>query len=220
MSDIHNDYDNFRKMLSLIKFGIDDQMYIVGDIFDRGDKPVELYYEIKKHSNIIPIQGNHDRWLAEYIEQHVSGKRQAPYPYNSFELLEKHLSDTDLCDFSHWILGMPLQVVINIEDRVYLLAHAKTSAPNVLAGEDYYVMGEVDYQYLQNGIAGYISILGHTPTKTIRYWIGEESKSPYDIWCNKKNTLWAIDCGNGYRKKKKGFKLGCLRLNDGQCFYV
>lgn len=63
MSDIHNDYDSFREMLEKINFSKEDKLYINGDIFDRGYKPVELYFEILKYqyrNNITCIRGNHD----------------------------------------------------------------------------------------------------------------------------------------------------------------
>ena len=35
MSDIHGKYDKFIKMLELIEFSENDELYILGDIFDR-----------------------------------------------------------------------------------------------------------------------------------------------------------------------------------------
>lgn len=42
-------------------------MILAGDIFDRGNQPIELYFEILKYPNIQVIQGNHDVWLAREI---------------------------------------------------------------------------------------------------------------------------------------------------------
>ena len=36
MADIHGEIDRFHAMLDLINFSADDQLYIIGDVIDRG----------------------------------------------------------------------------------------------------------------------------------------------------------------------------------------
>lgn len=60
VSDIHNDADGFKELLRQIGFEREDILIFNGDVFDRGEKPVELYFEILKYPNIYMIQGNHD----------------------------------------------------------------------------------------------------------------------------------------------------------------
>jgi len=60
VSDIHNDASGFKELLDKIAFSKDNLLIINGDIFDRGDEPVDLYFEILKHSNIQVEQGNTD----------------------------------------------------------------------------------------------------------------------------------------------------------------
>ena len=74
VSDIHNDADGFKELLRLIDFTEDDILIINGDIFDRGEKPVELYFEILKYPNIYMIQGNHDVWVAREILEKEKAK--------------------------------------------------------------------------------------------------------------------------------------------------
>lgn len=42
VSDIHNDADRFKLLLEKINFSKGDILIVAGDIFDRGDQPVEL----------------------------------------------------------------------------------------------------------------------------------------------------------------------------------
>ena len=42
VSDIHNDASGFKEFLDKIAFSKDDLLIINGDIFDRGDEPVDL----------------------------------------------------------------------------------------------------------------------------------------------------------------------------------
>lgn len=71
MSDIHNNNESFCKMLELINFAKNDQLFILGDIFDRSDynpNPVDLYFNIcSLGRRCIVLKGNHDSWLASYI---------------------------------------------------------------------------------------------------------------------------------------------------------
>ena len=42
VSDIHNDADRFKLLLEKIDFAEDDILILAGDIFDRGNQPIEL----------------------------------------------------------------------------------------------------------------------------------------------------------------------------------
>ena len=88
ISDIHNDADGFIELLELIEFSKKDLLIIDGDIFDRGNKPVELYFEILKHPNIQVVQGNHDVWLSREILEKYENEEVGEYiSYNSLEIL-------------------------------------------------------------------------------------------------------------------------------------
>ena len=42
MSDIHGEYEKFITMIEKIKFMSQDELFVLGDVVDRGPKPVEL----------------------------------------------------------------------------------------------------------------------------------------------------------------------------------
>ena len=46
ISDIHGCYEEYIKLLEKINFSEDDTLYILGDICDRGEKPMEVYNDI------------------------------------------------------------------------------------------------------------------------------------------------------------------------------
>ena len=60
ISDIHGNFDKFKEMLELIRFGERDVMYVLGDIVDVGDEPMELLCDLSMRYNIVPIVGEHD----------------------------------------------------------------------------------------------------------------------------------------------------------------
>jgi len=78
MSDIHGEYDLFQRMLKAISFGENDELYICGDIIDKGDSSVKLAQYISEQNNMHCIIGNHEdaflkyyRFLMEHEEDGV-----------------------------------------------------------------------------------------------------------------------------------------------------
>lgn len=215
ISDIHNDAKRFKEMLIKIEFSPDDRLYILGDIFDRGSEPVELYHEILKYENIIPIKGNHDDFLAKSI-------RKNSFESESHQLLAKRLTDVDLKSLATWIEVMPLYKVFELNGEKFMLAHAETTKRPLEKSDEFFLMGEeMTFRYLREGIEGYISVIGHFPTDLVRYVVKDMPEFPNTIWHNESKNVYCIDCGNGYRKNvKRTVQLACLRLNDMEMFYV
>lgn len=76
MSDIHGQYKSYRKMLNKIKFGKDDQLYVLGDVIDRGPDGLSIIWDIMKRDNVELILGNHEFMLLnalEYLRQREAG---------------------------------------------------------------------------------------------------------------------------------------------------
>jgi len=224
MSDIHNDYDSFVEMLDKISFSPQDKMYIVGDVFDRGMKPAELYREIRRHDNITVLRGNHDQWVMEYIYDYYGKGVKNSYYYNTFEFLQEQSSEEEMMEIADWIATLPFYEIVTVDGKRYQLAHARTDAePEKVTDNSSFLMGyDIDYiHFLREGLADtdYISVCGHIPTANIRAIMCERQVVPHRVWSNYKENVFIIDCGNGYRGEV-GRALGCLRLDDNLCFYV
>ena len=79
MSDLHGQYDKYRKMLEKIRFGDRDDLYVLGDVVDRGPEPMKILRDMSLRINVFPILGNHD-WTARVIlsrlNTKISGKKR------------------------------------------------------------------------------------------------------------------------------------------------
>ncbi len=127
VSDIHNYADGFKRLLKKIQFNENDLLIIDGDIFDRGDKPVELYFEILKYPNIQVIQGNHDVWVARQIIEQFGHRKIGEYiSYNTVAIMEKRLTPVDMLRLAEWIQEKPYYINLTINGRKYQIAHAQT----------------------------------------------------------------------------------------------
>ena len=60
MSDVHAEYELFMKLLSEIGFTEEDEIYIFGDIIDKGESSVRLAKYIFSQDNIFVSLGNHE----------------------------------------------------------------------------------------------------------------------------------------------------------------
>ena len=76
MSDIHGHFDMFMELIDKINFSKSDELYILGDVVDRGPHSCKTLLWMMQHDNIFPIIGNHElmalpclRFLIEEITE-------------------------------------------------------------------------------------------------------------------------------------------------------
>lgn len=228
IGDIHNELNKLKSILGQINLTPSDELIILGDVFDRGGPdadPVGVYFTLTGiQGKCSWIRGNHDQWLADYIKKYYGKKerhrkRMPAYHYNSFNFMTQRLTEVDMINLADLILELPLQKVVEIDGKKYLFAHAMTSHVNVLQKRDYYLMGnyELDAFFLE-GIEGYISMCGHTPTENVIWKHGnnvylDEYKN--SIWRNEKKNVYLLDCGSGFRSGR----LACYCIETGERYY-
>ena len=227
IGDIHNELTKLKSILNQIKLTKEDELIVLGDVFDRGEPnadPVGVYFELLKiQAKCTWIRGNHDQWLADYICEYYSKtekqqKKMYPFMYNSFELMNARLTEMDMLYLANRIYTFPLQKELELDEKKYLFAHAMTSLPEVSQNRDYYLMGTYDFDvFLGDGMEGFISICGHTVTESVL----EHQKGMYldeyktSIWRNEKGNVYLLDCGCGFT----GGRLACMCLETGERFY-
>lgn len=226
VGDIHNELTKLNSILNQIHLTRSDELIVLGDIFDRGGTeadPVGVYFALSGiQGKCSWIRGNHDQWLAEYIQEYYGriGKRRKkmyPYAYNSFELIAQRLTEVDMLNLADLILNLPLQKELDLNGKKYLFAHAMTSPVGVPEKSEYYLMGTYDLEaFFLEGIDGVISMCGHTPTDNVIWRDGtylDEYKN--SVWCNEKENVYLLDCGCGF----KSGRLACICLESGQRYY-
>ena len=227
LGDIHNELRKLKSILDQIHLGVEDELIVLGDIFDRGTDepdPVGIYFELCKiQEKCTWVRGNHDQWLADYINKYYGAsekqrRKMSYYWYNSFELMKDRLTPVDMLNLADLILELPLQVEREIDGKQYLFAHAMTFQPGNIVKDEYYLEGNYNLDsFIFEGIEGYISMCGHTPTGNItsrkNLYLDEAKES---IWCNERKNVYLLDCGCGFSTGK----LACLCIETGERFYA
>lgn len=210
ISDIHGCFDQYQELLSKINFSDADELYVLGDVVDRGPEPIKVFQDMMKRPNVIFILGNHDFIMytlmkklsveitEDNYDNYLTGETMMDYHLwllDGGQVTAKQfrkLSRPEMADILDYIAGASLYEVIEHEGKEYRLVHAGLSdfAPD--KGMDEYELYDfleerADYSkryYPQENI---ILVTGHTPTILIKGW---EKAEVYQ-----KHGHIALDCG-------------------------
>ena len=60
ISDIHGNYEGYKKILEMIDFSEEYILYVNGDVIDRGLGGIKILQHMMLQPNIYPILGNHE----------------------------------------------------------------------------------------------------------------------------------------------------------------
>lgn len=228
VADIHGCHQEFQELLEKINFTDEDEMYILGDMMDKGPDPVKLLQDLMMRPNIYPVLGNHD-YAALTVLQKFNTEITA-------ENVDTHLSSDDMMSYMYWLqdggdatarqftkldLEERTEVLDYLEDcsvyeevsaggRDYVLVHAGINGfdpERMLQDYDFtdLILHRADYtkQYYKDKYL----VTGHTPTFKIR-----EDGEPLVY---EENGHIAIDCGCIY-----GCRLAAYCLDEGKAYYV
>lgn len=228
MSDIHGDYGKYVKMLDLIHFHDDDILYILGDVVDRGLKPMMVLKDMMMRPNVIPLIGNHEYMALQclrFLMSEVTEENISQLNLETMQGLMEWLAvggKTTLDEFSQltreekqdildYLEEFILYEQITVNHKNFILVHAGIDHFDVNKPLEDYSLYELifkkpDYskQYFQDQYL----VTGHTPTSLI-----QSHSRPHFIY--QKNHHIAIDCGCGY-----GGQLGAICLDTGEEFYI
>lgn len=217
MSDIHGNFDKYIEMLSLIGFTEDDELYILGDVFDRGNNSLEVLEHIMKNKNIHLIKGNHEQMYAECYEDEfrdVYGWFCNGGMATFDQIINKGSFYMD--SIYKYIKKLPyIKVVDN-----FILVHAGLYLPsdlNELTLDELLAIQEEDTcLWTRHNInkerkfQNYIIVSGHSAVQGIDE--NSENKILY-----REGHIY-IDCG--LQTAGELGQLACLRLDDMEEFYV
>lgn len=228
MSDIHGDYEKYRRMLETIQLKETDTLYILGDVADRGPEPVSILLDMMKRPNVRPILGNHEymavlclrvltkevteETIAEFSAEAIrdfwnwqaEGGRSTLEGFRRLDAVRRR-------EVLEYLLEFELYEEVTVNGNWYLLAHAgpknfSENRPLWDYGLHEWIWTRLDYtkRYYKDRFL----VTGHTPVAHIP---GNTQKD--SIF--RANGHIAIDCGCG-----TGGTLGAICLDTGETFYI
>ena len=226
MSDLHGNYDGFMSILKQIKFSEEDELYVDGDIVDRGRDGIKILQYMMMQPNIYPIIGNHEYALMQvldFVTQEITEETISKIDEKTLQniieyqniggqvtLDEFHkLSKEEQQDIMDYLEEFTAYEEITVSGKSFVIIHAGFINFNLNRRLDDYQLYELIFKapdYEKVYFKDKYLVTGHLPTRAI------EGAKPDEIYIA--NNHIAIDCASGY-----GGKVGCIRLDDFKCFY-
>ena len=229
MSDLHGAFNKYIAMLEKIDFGAEDELYIIGDVVDRGEQPMEILFDMMNRANVYPLMGNHEVMALnglKLLSGDISTDIVNHLSYEQLEMMSAWikigatstirgftaLGSDEQTEILEYISGFLPYKKVSAGRNDYLLVHAGIDGfePDKPLDEypiDALVWGRIDYEipYYDD----IYTVSGHTPTQGIQ-------GNPRPGYIFRANNHIAIDCG----ACRRDGRLACLCLDTLEEFYV
>ena len=217
ISDIHGCLKTFKKILKTVSFSKKDELYILGDLIDRGPDSkgvIDFIWQLQEEGfNVFCTRGNHDQMMLD-AQQSLQWQRNwlMNGGWSTLESFNAATISDIPSKYFHFIDELPHY--LEVDD--YILVHAgfKFDMPNpfeelhsMLWQRNWYEL--INYHWLRNRTI----VHGHTPTS-------KENVNTLLQNLNK-NQYLNIDAGCVHKGKRPGLGwLACFELNSQQVVFV
>lgn len=228
VSDLHGCYDAFKSMLRCIRFLDEDEMYVLGDVVDRGPEPIRLLQFIRERENMTLLMGNHEYMMHDAL----TGGDYDLWMSNGGVVTARQfysLPKTEQDGLLDYVYNLPMCLDVSAGGRDYVLVHAGADGVLRRQWETKYYNKTILWRGFREmiygepeEIPGRIVVAGHIITA--RYVRTENglttdhrygNRSYYDGRIITFADKRLIDCGC-----VSGHALGCLCLDNGKEYYV
>lgn len=229
MSDLHGEYEKYKAMLDKIQFSDEDDLYILGDVMDRGERPFSILRDMAARDNVYPILGNHELMAMDMLEKLMVHITEDNYnTYMTVDMMKalmewqtdggnptmtefRKLSVDEQMDLLDYMKDFEPYAVVDAGDKTFVLVHAglKNFSPEKALSD--YTLDELtfcrpDFEKAYFTDSSVYVVMGHTPTLAIN--------GKAEIYKSSRNIC--IDCGASF----PGGRLACLCLDTMEVYYV
>lgn len=226
MSDMHGCFDKYQKMLRWIDFALEDTLYVLGDVIDRGPDGIKILQDMMGRANVFPLLGNHEFTAAvclPWLMDEVTGLSLSKLGEDQIAALSEwianggkptldalqRLSMDERYEILEYFQEMELYEEIEAGGQKFVLTHSGLEHFSPKKKLEEYALPDFLFCRAKPEKIYYtdkILVFGHTPTAALG---GGNKILQRDTWID-------IDCGCAF----KGGQLGCLCLDTMEEFYV
>ena len=184
-SDIHGQYELYKRMMECIDLQADDTLYILGDVIDRGPDSIGILMDIMDRNNVEMFIGNHELMMLDYLRNTGTpanwfyGNNGGKITYKAFSKLTSPEKEKIL----GYLDGAWIQKYVQVDGISYALHHSYFLPKK--AGQDVRFYQEEDeraisravwyspYRYFEYAAPaeyddGYVHLIGHVPVQNLR----------------------------------------------------
>lgn len=229
IGDIHGEYEQLKTLLKKMNFGEQDELYIMGDVVDRGPNPIKALQLLMGLPNCICLVGNHEVMALkclkllqnEITEEFIKSLKKTDMLYltdwirnggkSTMDEFQK-LTGEERKDILEFLGEFEAYAELSVNGQEYILVHAGLGnhfcylTPMEEYSLDDLIWYRTDYEipYFDDKIV----ITGHTPTQHI-------SCNPRPGYIFRENNHIALDCCACSRRGR----LAGICLETGEEFY-
>ena len=181
IGDIHARSLEFEKILEKLNFNFEeDEMILLGDVFDRGPDPIGVINILKKIKNLKWVMGNHDETTIDWLKDMKDLGKFVPYSWGSTKFggetqrIIKGLSMTERIELLDFCKSKTVDYYIDEENNLFTHAGLNVSIPieknhSEFLRWDRSFIKKVILENSTKGLNLFKHIyVGHTPTFTFR----------------------------------------------------
>ena len=217
-SDIHGQYSLYKEMLDVIHFSDNDELYILGDMIDRGPDNVGILRDVATRDNIHCLMGNHELMMYDYFHRGRTGEYWFGWSNGGRQTYRElmKLSEDERDSILRLVDDLYLQVELDLNGKTYLLSHSSfwidkqtirmseaVNDPNVFSGAIQDLVWdspwrEFEYAPLESyAMDNREHIIGHVPVQHIAPAVWPDRVMPEMPMpmIDKENHLINIDLG-------------------------
>lgn len=248
MSDVHGQYKTYMKMLKKIDLKAEDTLYILGDVIDRGPDGLKILQDMMKRPNVELIIGNHEVLMLDALKNFEEIKSKDRHDTDDIDLwldpcngggttFEEYgvLTPAKKKAVIEYLENAWVVKKIKVNNKSYHLSHAYICNRKC---KDGFRFGELTHDEIWDVI--WVNIYDRAfirenkdklyPNKKTIYVSGHTFTQRLDCIDDQGRGIiyhnadyygyhvYNIDCGMAL--KNKSSQLACLRLEDGEQFYI
>ncbi len=232
MSDLHGCRKQFLQMCETIGLEDKDDLFLLGDLVDRGPEPIPLLLECMQRPNVYPLMGNHEALFLRCARQ-ISPQATPENFFDGYfpfvhEVCTPWLQNGGEVTLMQFLALSPAkrQLVLAYLEEFSLYEHCVAEGvPYLLthSGIRSYCKGKPLKEYAPDDFLqarptadtvydnDAVLVFGHTPTLSFLPAAAQAEVLFTESYIN-------VDCGAVF--SDAGGRLACLRLDDRKVFYV
>lgn len=230
ISDVHGRYTEFLRLLKKVHFEKDDDLYLLGDVVDRGCENLRMLEFCRSERNVTLLKGNHELFMQRFLEG--SPRLLEHWRFWGGDTTQRELeqiSEEQRKEWLGYLQKLPHFHSLQVNGKDYLLTHSgfstEIAAPVMAEGGKIDIEASIrkfvrmdEWEYLVSDDLHFLPasvrfdryiICGHYPTLEYR----EEG----GIYVTPVFT--DIDCGCAWKLPSPHRKMACLCLDTGKVVY-
>lgn len=221
VSDLHGCYELWLKGLEEIGFSESkDEMFVLGDVIDKGERPIDLLFDIMRHKRVHMINGNHELDFLN-IWSVIDKRNPTIDDCIKYDMYLTNGGESTVKQFRELTPRKRQKVLkflqarnLYVETGRCVLIHGGISNFSTEKELKNYSAEELTIHRYKTGECFYedkVLICGHTPTIN-------RDRRPAEIFISQDGRFYNIDCGCVF--PSDGGRLAILRLDTLEPIYI